>query len=882
MKNNKLFFKIYISLLIITFAVIIVLSILGNKTRIGYIGELKFDINNTLKLNGFDEEKTKELFTIGDELNLNNLINYIFTNQYITNYSYSFRLNYYDKVFRNSDIYSVYADTNKILQDYNFIKNIDINNGSPFGILISDKIIDYDKIDNINYTLKVKLIIYLSPILILIALFFIYDFIKTLITFNYKKISFSFIKHKSEVIKLNPEYITSYIIFFPFIILMYQSLNLSFPYYYAWDSTRIFSTDILLVSSNIMPEHFFHPNMIPLVLMKYIFIPIGKLLGIISISNIKELETSFNPYLQYVEFTEYILNLVRLIFLLYTTFMYINIVKIMKIHKIYSNKIFLFFISLLFLISSTVFTNMVFMNNVIRYELMGILLSSISLYFILLASEQEDISSKKHIFYLILSGVFSGCAILSKILLVFLSAVIFISYIILNLSKYTKIPSFKFNFYKISKILTFVIVAFLFIDILVFSGITIKTAFRAPKYNLQLLSIQLIILSYFIILLVLTILLYKNKIILRANFKLFIYNFSIFVISFLSPLLLSFSLPNGHSIFILTYINSYSGYNTVLSYGNDKFALICFILITGIVFSVFTLFILNKKQNIQNKINEIISKKYLLIKILLSLFLIFISFAFSKMLRNDGRDNIISYSMILISFFIFIRNIIFITKFKKIFITILSIILTIYSVSSLYRFKKYSSEFLTKSAYVYTKEEWKNFTYGLNATRFVSILEKSYETEEAWNTSFYWSRNIKQTERLLKQVNITNNSLKDSIIANNNSKVSIDGIYKISNIDENLKGSLILKLSDITNNIFLRADYDFYFISDTEYKKYDNRIIYSNYDFYINDKKYFVYSLNMNSWGELKYGYNGNFSFIKGIDFNDGFILISDKLSKGL
>ena len=93
---------------------------------------------------------------------------------------------------------------------------------------------------------------------------------------------------------------------------------------------------------------------------------------------------------------------------------------------------------------------------------------------------------------------------------------------------------------------------------------------------------------------------------------------------------------------------------------------------------------------------------------------------------------------------------------------------------------------------------------------------------------------------------------------------------------------MILKLSDITNNIFLRADYDFYFISDTEYKKYDNRIIYSNYDFYINDKKYFVYSLNMNSWGELKYGYNGNFSFIKGIDFNDGFILISDKLSKGL
>ncbi|MDA0049050.1 hypothetical protein OFR41_07545 [Brachyspira hyodysenteriae] len=55
MKNNKLFLKIYLFLLILCSLSLIVLSVLGNKNRIGYLGEFIFDeyqINNTLKLNG--------------------------------------------------------------------------------------------------------------------------------------------------------------------------------------------------------------------------------------------------------------------------------------------------------------------------------------------------------------------------------------------------------------------------------------------------------------------------------------------------------------------------------------------------------------------------------------------------------------------------------------------------------------------------------------------------------------------------------------------------------------------------------------------------------------------------------------------------------------
>lgn len=157
MKNNKLF----LSILIIFIAALIILIALGYKTRIGYLTEFKFDeyhINRTLELNGLNIDEVKKTFTIDNTLNNEALINYIFTNEAITNYSYGFRIQYYSKIFRNSDIYGVYPNINKILEGKSFIKEIKMNDkGSPFGTLISEKKLDYnEKIDNIIYTLLLK------------------------------------------------------------------------------------------------------------------------------------------------------------------------------------------------------------------------------------------------------------------------------------------------------------------------------------------------------------------------------------------------------------------------------------------------------------------------------------------------------------------------------------------------------------------------------------------------------------------------------------------------------------------------------------------------------------------------------------------------------
>ena len=53
MNNKKLFVILFISFILIFSTTLIIFSILGNKNRIGYLGEFKFDeshINNTLEL----------------------------------------------------------------------------------------------------------------------------------------------------------------------------------------------------------------------------------------------------------------------------------------------------------------------------------------------------------------------------------------------------------------------------------------------------------------------------------------------------------------------------------------------------------------------------------------------------------------------------------------------------------------------------------------------------------------------------------------------------------------------------------------------------------------------------------------------------------------
>ena len=173
-KNKKLFLKIYILFVIIISIALIILQILGSKKRVGYLTDFNLEIDRTLELNNLND--IRKDFTVDGKLDEESIKNYFLTNENITNYVHHFRIRYYDKVFRNNDIYGVYPDLSN-LPDY--MENAEMDEGgSPYGNFISDKKEIEEKIDNINYILKVKnnliSIICVILIFILIIKFFIY------------------------------------------------------------------------------------------------------------------------------------------------------------------------------------------------------------------------------------------------------------------------------------------------------------------------------------------------------------------------------------------------------------------------------------------------------------------------------------------------------------------------------------------------------------------------------------------------------------------------------------------------------------------------------------------------------------------------------------
>ena len=181
-KNKNLFLKIYIPFVIITIVTLIVLQILGSKKRIGYLTDFNLEIDRTLELNNLND--IKENFIIDNELDEESIKNYLLTNENITNYVYHFRIRYYDKVFRNNDIYGVYVDLSN-LPDYMENEEMEAG-GSPYGNFISGrKTIEEERIDNVGYTLKIKYyvikiyIIFLCVFLSIIIFLFLFNmFIK--------------------------------------------------------------------------------------------------------------------------------------------------------------------------------------------------------------------------------------------------------------------------------------------------------------------------------------------------------------------------------------------------------------------------------------------------------------------------------------------------------------------------------------------------------------------------------------------------------------------------------------------------------------------------------------------------------------------------------
>ena len=896
MKNKNLLFKISIIIASVLILSIIILSLLGLKERVGYLSEFKLNIDKTLQINGLDIEETKKLFEINDKLDVSSITNYIFTNNSITNYSYNFRIKYYSKVFRNSDIYGVYPNLDNILDNNNFIKKINISeSGSPFGNFISTKTIDTENIDNINYALKIRGNIYLFvfSIIILLAIYvninyiilLFSKFIKTCISwcneFNVEHIENSTSSNKLPII--------IFLLFAPLIFLLYYTLYSSIYYYLGADSNMYFSRDILLLYNDFFAEFYHHSNIIPYVLFKFIFIPFGKIFDLLSNVNYMDLEQSFNPYFAYIEFVNYCNNVFFIVFLLFLTIMFVNCVKILNRYLSINNSLVYSFTIFFILIYVTMITNwrvyygFLQLLTIIRFETFGLLFASISLYFVICSSE-VNLYDKKHRLYIILSGIMSGAAIFSKIMLLGWVVIIFITYFILNLNKYYR-DNNENNTVKLKKlsiifpILAIIIIIFNIILYQSYINKNIKeSAFLYDINNTYLLYAQTIIPIFFIILSITTILLNKFKV--SNKIKLLWYNIAIYIISSFFVILFSLLLPYPLDTLFNVYIFNYCLGSILSLLDNSYIIFVSKVLKYLTVFLVLVLLLSVIIFFLRKKLKIIFSNKNIVL-LILNILVVLLSFVFMNALRKFGTDYVISYFLIKFAVFLFCINLFIYKKYSKILFILLLIVFSNYSIKHI-QFTKYNLQsYICGEDRYFNPDIWyRTDILGLESgIMFRDMFLNTYSNRNIWNASFYWSRDIQKTKRVLRHVGA---KLNDTIIAKENSIIDRKSNSCISIIDKNLSGSIITILNRDSNDIYLRKDYDFYFITDIENKLLDNRIKLTDYSFYINDKKYFVYKLNfLDKLGENEY-YSGYFNFKKDIDFNNGFILINDRFAKEL
>ncbi len=207
--KRKYIFRFFISLYIVLFFLLILLSIIGYNDRLGYVSDLNLDYHNTFIYNGISDENI-----LTNTLDVKNI--FLSTNKTITNYIYNFRINYYTKVFRHSDIFGVYLDTNSLLSSGSSVLEVNMNeNGSPFGSIISSIAITDDKIDNIIYKLKIRktFILYIFISFFIFILIFYIKYIYLFFNFILKKLYyFIFFKRYSNCRK--------YFIYFLIIIII--------------------------------------------------------------------------------------------------------------------------------------------------------------------------------------------------------------------------------------------------------------------------------------------------------------------------------------------------------------------------------------------------------------------------------------------------------------------------------------------------------------------------------------------------------------------------------------------------------------------------------------------------------------------------------------
>ena len=599
-----------------------------------------------------------------------------------------------------------------------------------------------------------------------------------------------------------------FLIFLPVFLISYIVIGANYPYYSAWDSSVVYAIDSLIVGSNQPPDHLFHPNSIPLIFNRYIFLPTAKFLGIIQISSMKELLNHSNPYLPFVETTNFLINIGYLYIIIFLITVYRIYSKILATTIGYFRGLQNIILVVLIILVSLTWGNLPYFIFWIRYESIGLVFWVLALYCIIQAAE-----SPTQIRFFIISGVFSGFSILSKIQ--FLAGVCVFPLLFCSLINWHSISSKKNESRYLVILASLIFIGISLIHYLSYTSFVQKSIISAAfvdtlsSHNFAPIFpiITFCYLSFVIYLLFI-----KTKAITLAIPYLF--RFTLFLTGIVSPLLLSLLLGTSYKertgALYLTYIYSFMFGQKSAGYTSHPAFISLLPLLIPVIFLFFILVYPKFKtiflQNFQNRISISFS--------LGTLF--FLQIAIALILRPDAaKDGMIKDLWIGLSVVITWRIFATLIPAKKIFYMIgfSATLLFSYQLHSLLNYHKLNYDYTSRQAdYYYSTPMWKAFSYGYRSEQYRTLIQRSYPTAESWQYVFQWSQQLAALKLLLNQVfrsssfSLSNSSIafKSSILFNKESIVTISA---------SLNGAMLVPYTSPVLNITPRADYDFYLIS---------------------------------------------------------------------
>jgi hypothetical protein len=602
-----------------------------------------------------------------------------------------------------------------------------------------------------------------------------------------------------------------FLIFLFIFFIIYISISSPYPYHSAWDSSVLYAMDALIVGSNQPPDHFFHPNSIPLVFNKYIFLPLGKLLGLIQVSSITQLLTHSNPYIPFVEATKFLINLGYIYIIIFLLSIYLIYSKILSKLTNQLTGIKHAVVVIAIILISLTWGNLPYFLFWIRYETIGLVFWTLALYCVIRAAE-----SPIQLSFFIVSGVLAGFSILSKIQ--FIGGVVIFPIFFASIVNFQRIRPQRHE-----KLVLFLLslIIFIFISLIHYLsyisfieykllkaayGNLLTSKYFFPTLPLITLCYSLLV-TYFVV---------KDS--NRINYFIpYLFRFTLFLTGLFTPLLLSLCLGSTYSertgSLYLTYIYSYMfgqrsmGFSPSLELGSFLPLMIPILLICLIV--VYPKFRTIFLSDIKNKITISFS--------LLTIFLLYLSL--TLVLRNDpAKDGMIKDLWIGLSFVIIWRVFsIFVSVNKAFYIgCAASCILFLFQLKKLINYQRLNYTYTSwQSDYYYDTPLWQSSSLGFRGEQYRNLMQGSYPTTEAWQYVFQWSQQLAELKLLLFQVfrarsfNLNKSSIvfEGSVLFNK---------HAVSAFSTSLTGALLIPYDSANVSLIPRADFEFYLISSVD------------------------------------------------------------------